>query len=193
MPSKVEFVPIDKILKRGIPLEYSSEGRLIGASIITPKQILHAIPADANTKYHYYILKETCKSIYPNMTSEIQEFQLLTVHYVIETSDEKTFNTAFIYSPAYITPNQAEMLKDLLGCLKNSDFKLGLIIGEYNPFKNREDKSIKRFFIDPFQMDKVEEPEEYILNIYRCHGRIVEYTLPFGEEVIIPLEEQYKM
>lgn len=193
MPSKVEFVSLDKILKQDLPLNYVSNGRSIAASIICPNHILHAIPANSSTKYHYYILKEVCKRIYPKMPTEIQEFQLLTVHYVIETEDKEAFNTAYIYSPAYITPNQAEMLKDLLERLKNSDFKLGLIIGEYNPFKNCEDKTIKRFFIDPFQMDKVAEPAEYILNIYRRYGRIIEYTLPFGEEVIVPLEEQYKM
>lgn len=193
MPSKVEFVSLDKILKQDLPLNYVSNGRSIAASIISPNQILHAIPANISTKYHYYILKEVCKQIYPNMTSVIQEFQLLTVHYIIGIDDKDSFNTAFIYSPAYITPNQAEMLKALIERLKNSNFKLGLIIGEYNPFKNCEDKTIKRFFIDPFQMDKVAEPAEYIINLYRQHGRIKEYVLPLGEEVIVPLEEQYKM
>ena len=193
MSRKVEFVQLDRILKRDIPLDYAFDGRLIAASIITSSQILHALPANIETKYHRDILRATGELIYPNKTSIVREFQLLSVHYVIESIDREEVDSAYIYSPAYITPNQAEMLNCLVKQLRACGFKLGLIIGDYNPFKDCDDNELQKFFVSPYDIEDITEIEEYIINLYRQYGRIKEYVLPFGEEVIVPLEEQYKM
>ncbi len=193
MKREIRYIDFSDILNRNIPDKYGHDGRLIAATVITPKQVLNIIPDKLKTKYHCEMLKRVFNEVYPHSPYEFKDFYILAIDYVISSIDEFEEDTAYICSPAYITFEQATYLKDVVDAIKQAGFAVGLIICDTYPGLDSKPKKLKAIFYDPSELSIVDNLGEHIIEIFANNNRIVDSIDIFKEESIISTDKIQKM
>lgn len=105
-----------------------------------------------------------------------KDFFLLTINYVISSSNDYEENSVYIYSPAYITPDQA-------------GFSIGLIISDTYPCQESDKQ--KGIFLAPDDLETVGDLANYIIEVFKDENRICDLPVAFDEEAIIVTDKAH--
>lgn len=140
---------------------------VIGVTLLTPRQAIHALPTDKEVDHHQYITESVAEQIF-GCSQPNPEYYCVEIRYSVRNSANKD---ALLLIPKYITSKMIEWLEEILALLLSSGFDTTAIFTNID-FAN----------IDPIDYKMIAEAnDEEIMAFILKNGMIREYELPFGE------------